>query len=384
MRVLFSSTWGFGHTFPMVPLARAFVAAGHQVRWAANQPACGAVAAAGLEVVQAGLDTAGVAAVESRLGVEAGALLPQDRAAFAFPTMFGAWVAPIMLPDLLDVAKRWNPDLLIHEQGELATPLVGALLGIPVVTHSFGGAVPLDLVTAAGVQLTELWGDHGLAVPMYAGCFADGYLDICPSSVQSVSLAHVRARQPLRPECYAGEAGGPLPSMVTIDDPRPLVYLTLGTVRAAAPVLIAAIQGLAALPVRVLVAVGPSGDPDALGAVPGNVEVARWVQQSEVLKHASLVVSHAGSGTFLGCLERGLPQLCLPQAADQFRNATGAISSGVGLVLVPTDASAEAIQQAASALLGQGSFSSAAAGVAAEIAAMPSPAKVVGVLAALA
>ncbi len=34
MRILFSSTWGFGHIFPMVPLARACAALGHDVRWA--------------------------------------------------------------------------------------------------------------------------------------------------------------------------------------------------------------------------------------------------------------------------------------------------------------------------------------------------------------
>lgn len=68
MRVLFSSTWGYGHVFPMVPLARAFRDAGHDVLWATNEPACGQVAAAGLAVAPAGLGTQGVAEVENGCG----------------------------------------------------------------------------------------------------------------------------------------------------------------------------------------------------------------------------------------------------------------------------------------------------------------------------
>jgi hypothetical protein len=49
VRVLFSSTWGHRHVFPMVPLARAFAAAGHNVLWAASADSCERVVAAGLD-----------------------------------------------------------------------------------------------------------------------------------------------------------------------------------------------------------------------------------------------------------------------------------------------------------------------------------------------
>ncbi|MEJ7832681.1 MAG: nucleotide disphospho-sugar-binding domain-containing protein [Nocardioides sp.] len=91
--------------------------------------------------------------------------------------------------------------------------------------------------------------------------------------------------------------------------------------------------------------------------------------------------SHAGSGTFLGALALGVPQLCLPQAADQFRNAEGGGRSGAALVLLPPEASMEAIADAASRLLSEDRFRVDAAVVADEIAAMPSPAEVVEVLA---
>ena len=40
MRILFTSPAAHGHVQPMVPLARAAMAAGHEVRWATGADAC--------------------------------------------------------------------------------------------------------------------------------------------------------------------------------------------------------------------------------------------------------------------------------------------------------------------------------------------------------
>ena len=45
---------GYGHVLPMVPLARALLAAGHEVLWATSADACPRVAAAGIETAPAG------------------------------------------------------------------------------------------------------------------------------------------------------------------------------------------------------------------------------------------------------------------------------------------------------------------------------------------
>ena len=143
-----------------------------------------------------------------------------------------------------------------------------------------------------------------------------------------------------------------------------------------------AVAALSRLPVRVLVTVGPDGDPAALGPQPDHVHVERWVDQPRVLRHCDVVVSHAGSGTFLGALAEGLPQLCLPQAADQFRNSEGARRAGVAAVLHPDESSPQAIASSVHALLTDTSVRQRAGAVADEIAAMPAPAAVVGVLVA--
>jgi len=110
------------------------------------------------------------------------------------------------------------------------------------------------------------------------------------------------------------------------------------------------------------------------------VSVQRWVCQSAVLPFCAVVVSHAGSGTFLGALAHGLPQLCLPQAADQFRNSQAAVETGAGLMLHPDHATPAAVADAVQRLLTEESFRRAALVLAGEIRAMPAPAEVVRLL----
>ncbi len=373
MRVLFVSTFGHGHVFPLVPLALACQEAGHDVLWATNGPAVSLVELAGIRCVEAGLSGQALATTVSGLRARAGQYAPADRAAFMFPTMFGETLSPPMAADLLPLARDFQPDLLVHEQGELASPLVAEVLGVPSLTHSFGGATPAPFIAEAGQRLAGLWQEHGLTQPPYAGCYSAPYLDICPPSVQTVSLSHIRLVQPLRPISWSG----PPATIEPLDDARPLVYVTLGTVASNPAVLRDALAGLACLDVQVLVTVGPMGEPDALGPQPAHVRVERFVPQTQVLPRASVVVSHGGSGTFLGALSHGLPQVCLPQAADQFRNAAGVVQSGAGLVLLPAEVSAAAITDAVGSALGEPGFRAAAALVGDEIAAMPSPEEVV-------
>jgi len=176
-----------------------------------------------------------------------------------------------------------------------------------------------------------------------------------------------------------------MPEWVAVPRSRPLVYLTLGTVSfVAVPVLREAARGLAALDVDVLVAVGPGGDPGALGPLPGHVRVERWVPQAAVLQHVDLVVHHGGSGTTLASLARGLPQLVLPQALpDQVVNAANVHAAGAGLVLSPQEVTAGAVAERARTLLAEPRFAEQAGRVRQEIDGMPGPAETVPVLRAL-
>lgn len=371
VRILFSSTWGVGHVFPMVPLARALVDLGHEVMWAGHEPACAHIAAAGLQATAAGLDSAGVRSVLASNRSETVAMPSDAHAAYTFPRMFGLGAAPPMLADLLPLARGWKPDLMVHEPAELAAPLVAALTGTRLVTHAWGAPVPASILAAAADALAPCWAEHELEVAPFAGEFKDGYLDLCPPSMQFIGTDHVSSTVlPLKPEGYVGEES----ALRLDDDPRPLVYVTLGTVFANPFAQQAAIDGALDCGARVIVTVGPQGDPEALDTRGGPVTVERWIPQTQVLEKAALLVSHGGSGSFLGALRVGIPQLCLPQAADQFRNSDAVSSSGCGTTLVPAEVTAPAVQAAIRFLLTDAAPRRAAQEVAAEIAAMPTAA----------
>ena len=155
----------------------------------------------------------------------------------------------------------------------------------------------------------------------------------------------------------------------------------MGTVQQRPDLLRDVVAGVAALPVRVLVALGPQTDPALLGEQPEHVQVEPWVDQTEVLGRSTAVVSHGGSGTFLGALARGVPQLCLPQAADQFRNADGGSRAGATLTLGPSGVTPASVRAAVEQLLSDPDLRVGTQRVAAEIAAMPTPEVVVPLLA---
>ena len=376
MRVLVTSTPGYGHVLPMVPLAKALLAAGHDLLWATAADAGPQVAAAGIDVTAAGLTEAQLGDVRREIAAATAVLRPEQVPLYVFPRLFGEARTPTMARDLMPVVERWRPDLVVHENAELAAPLIAQLVGVPHVTHAFGGGVPAGILADASERLRPLWAEQDLPVPPYAGCVEHRYLDICPRALQTVSLAHIGEIQQLRPIAYTGEPGA-LPAGLGRDDLRPLVYLTLGTVQNRPDVLRTVVAALAELDVRLLVTVGPQGDPAALGPLPPQVMVERWVSQAAVLPLCAVVISHAGSGTVLGAAGLGLPQVCLPQAADQFRNTAGVVSTGAGLGLHPDDAAPEAVADAVSAVLHEPHFRVAAAELSRQVAAMPGPDQVV-------
>jgi UDP:flavonoid glycosyltransferase YjiC (YdhE family) len=59
------------------------------------------------------------------------------------------------------------------------------------------------------------------------------------------------------------------------------------------------------------------------------------VPHAEVMDKMSLVISHAGHGTVMAALSRGVPQLCLPMVNDEPLVAGRLASLGASLSLSP-------------------------------------------------
>jgi UDP:flavonoid glycosyltransferase YjiC (YdhE family) len=121
-----------------------------------------------------------------------------------------------------------------------------------------------------------------------------------------------------------------------------------------------------------VLALGDRVDLDALGPLPSNVRAAGWIPLNSLLATSSLLIHHGGAGAAMTPLAMGVPQLVAPSGADRHINAAAVQDRGVGLNVEEHELDARVINQ----LLGEDKFRTAAAEVAAEIAAMPSPAEV--------
>ncbi len=150
------------------------------------------------------------------------------------------------------------------------------------------------------------------------------------------------------------------------DDPLVLVGMS-STYMDHADVLQRTATALGELPVRGLLTTGPS---IALGAIdaPPNVTVVERAPHSEVLRHASAVVTHAGHGTVLKALAAGVPVVALPLGRDQLDNAARIAHHGAGLRLKPK-AKPELIARAVRRVIDEPSFAANAERIAAAIAA---------------
>jgi UDP:flavonoid glycosyltransferase YjiC (YdhE family) len=379
MRILFSSLPTHGHTYPLVPLAGAARDAGHDVLFATGEFFHPVLKSFGMDTVAAGI---GIyqAFVEANGGEVHRTALAAERRTELIGAVFGAVLPRAFVTDLVPLLDRLRPDLVVHEAGNLGGFFAAKLAGIPGICHGFGRVAGRTADFPIHDSLTAFAAELGVDFPDAARGGGDPYLDICPESVQDAGfLATAANRIPLRP--VPVNEPGELPAWVlSRAGGRPLVYLTLGTAFGAIPVLKEAIDGLSAIDTDVLVAAGPTIDVDALGGVPANVRVEKWVPQADLLPHADLVVHHGGSGTTLGALANGVPQLVLPQGADQFGNAEAVVERGAGARLLTGDQTAEAVATKVKTLLTDDQAVTVARAVAAEIAAMPSPEDTVRVL----
>ena len=374
MRVLFTSPAGLGHIHPMVPLARAVAGRGHDVLWAVPPRGVEHVERTGIRAVPAGPAEAFYPGDVIRRYPELNELSPTEAPEVMFGKLFGAMQAPLILGDLVPVAQHWQPELVVADAAEFAGHIVAAELGVPSVTKGFGATLPGPRVAAAGDEVAPLWRSRGLEPRPYGGSYDHLYLDIYPPELHDKDVSHIPRRELLRPggDDGAVDASTPMPIPDAASD-APLVYVTMGTVFNDAQPLRTTLAALRELDVRVLVTVGPHADPAVLGEQPDHIRVERYVPQTQVLPECDVIVSHAGSGTSLATLALGLPQLCLPQGADQFLNAAAIASAGAGISLMPGEQEAEAIRKAVARLLDDQSFREAAQRVSASIAAMPSP-----------
>jgi len=371
MRVLFSSTRGTGHINPLLPYARALVAAGVEVAIAGPIELSEALHAAGLR--HAAFDHPGdetLAPIWARLrGVS-----QEEANAIAICEIFAGANARAALPKLLATIAEFRPDLIVRESAEFGALVAAEVVGVPharVAVHmvSFEAFLP----SMTGAALDTLRQQAGLPADEGRSLRAEPVFSWFPPSLDGSIDDGSQTRIPFRAQWSEGATSSAVPGWAPADDQRPLVYITFGTIAGGMPEGVAvyrtALDAIAELPVQALFTTGHHVNASALGAIPANVRHEAFVPQRDVLPRAAAVLCHGGSGTVLGALAAGVPMVVVPLGADQPHNAQRIADTGAGLALAKPDAST--LRAAVERVLAEAAFRSNARRLAAEIAALP-------------
>jgi UDP:flavonoid glycosyltransferase YjiC (YdhE family) len=341
-----------------VPVARALVAAGHEVEVACQEAMVPVATSLGFTAHATGPSTL-LTTPSPLMAPDREHELRVMRKHFAGTTARGRY------DDVLALGGRWRPDVLLCDEVDVGAMLAAEALGVP---HA------QVVVIASGTFLRpEL-----VAEPLDA---LRRQLDL-PSDPMAEMLARDLVIAPVPPRFR--DPGCPLPAGALDIRPgepvpprprgdRPLVYVTLGTIfnLESGDLFTRVLEGVRDLPVDVLVTVGPYVDPVDLGPQPANVRIEPFVPQAEVLPAADVVVCHGGSGSVIGALAHGVPLLVLPMGADQPDNAARVEALGAGLQRDVMTVTPTGVGAAVDDLLHDVRYRDAARELAAECAALP-------------
>ncbi|MFI5843267.1 glycosyltransferase [Catenuloplanes sp. NPDC051500] len=324
MRILFSAPPQTGHLLPALPTLHGLRAAGHDVLLAGYGGNPRAYDITGLPVVEVGdgmtVDQA-YAALPTGSRFETAAVLDGE-AIFRRPAAANAILLRPTITPLLDVVRRWRPDVLVYDPFQGAVPLVAAITGLPAVEHQFGPINGRSLSGLLAGELADVYREHGLDGPERAVS-----IEIVPPSLHAPDPDSWQTRYvPLH---------GPatMPHDLLTPGDRPRVLVSFGTIVRADERdrrLGTLLPLLADTDADFLL---PGAD---LGTLPANVRPLPWIPVTEVLRHCRAVIHHGGAGTLMAAVTSATPQLIVPHHGDQPYNADVVTKAAVGLTAPTT------------------------------------------------
>src|SRR3954471_12918418 len=156
VRVLFSCRPLTGHLYPLVPLARAAAAAGHEVAFATAEPALSDARRHGFAAFSAGPGREAREAFVGKLA-DLDALSPEEHRAVFFTQLFvGVELAP-RLRDLSAIVEWRTPGVIVHEVAEPAAPIAATAAGLRYATSAFGPLLSPAIAARVGRAAAPHW-----------------------------------------------------------------------------------------------------------------------------------------------------------------------------------------------------------------------------------
>ncbi|HXI40072.1 MAG TPA: nucleotide disphospho-sugar-binding domain-containing protein [Bryobacteraceae bacterium] len=163
------------------------------------------------------------------------------------------------------------------------------------------------------------------------------------------------------PCLWKGSKDESLPEWVAgLPPDQPLIYASEGTVQLRPVVLRAVAQGLAGLPVQVILTTGKHRDPATLDLgvqpLPPNIHVAQWIPLTPLLKKLSAMVTIGGPSTMMAAFEAGVPVVVVPFTWDHPETGWRVAESRAGIHLQPKQCTPERMRVAVERVLREPGF----------------------------
>jgi glycosyltransferase (activator-dependent family) len=404
---------------PMVPLAWALRAAGHEVRVASQPFFTDTITQAGLTAIPVGrqrtdnwrrlTEAYPDRAASERVGLPEpyNAAVPgQENVGWAtmrdgYRHVLEIWHKQNNVPlitDLVEFARSWRPDLIIWEAttyaGAIAAKTVGAAHARMLWSVDIFGLTRDRFLALQARQATEERTDpladwlaaygakygYDFSEDMVTGQFT---IDHLPRSLRMDAELHYLSARYIP---YGGAAV--VPRWLSVPPERPRIALTLGTSTTEwfgdyTFGIQDALEALSDVDIEVVATITES-EQHKLGRIPGNARIVSYVPLDALAATCSVVINHAGPSTLLTTALHAVPQLTLPWEFDEPVLARLATEQGAALTIPGGRVTGAAVREHVLQLLREPAFAERAALLRDEILALPAPNELVGELAELA
>lgn len=337
MKILFMLIPERGHINPFIGPAQALQKLGHEVSIASAGDLAAQMEKCGLPFLYDLVDPASAHAPKGKALVDLIEDRTQHRALIENVFIRGAadQVAPIQ-----DFLRRHRPDVAVIDPMHYAAVIAARTLNIPWVAMSscLTSVLPddlkshvLDLVESLRAEREAVFKRFGPVPDFRAVEALSPHLNISFSTPALVANAPLGVEM-LGPSFPLHERGDEVP-LKPIPYGLDVVYASFGSQIFYYPQIFKKIQAaMRELKVHLILSVGELADE--LGWQDSeNVQFYKYAPQMEILKRASLFITHGGANSVMEGLHAGVPLLISPMCNDQFHQAIFVERSGVGQVL---------------------------------------------------
>jgi MGT family glycosyltransferase len=387
MRMLFTSTPGFGSFHPVMALAIAARDEGHDVAFATSEERRAVIERAGLAFFRASESLANMMTLRRERYPDL--VMPpvdDDGVKLGRRFFFGDIYVEVMLPGLVDAIQSWRPDVLIRSHLAYAGWIAAEECGIPHVTVEEYASGVQDWDAANVSPTVNSWRTkRGLQPdPDLAGLQRYLVLAPFPPSLRHTASPFGATARRIKPLIFSESTDDVLPEWMDALPAQPIVHASLSTGPNPADLLRAIIEGAAGEDYALILATGPFSDPAMFAPLPPNVRTAAYIPHSLLLPRCDAIITHAGAGTLIASIHAGLPMVLVPLFGDQPTNAECAAAAGAGIVLDHATLTPKSVREATRAVLGDRRYRAAVEELRREIDRLPSHAEAVGWIAEIA